>query len=197
MQENDMKTKCFLSTICYSPVEWVSSRLDTYRSSGKIDFYCFIPHKAEEDEKKDHIHLFLIPSVPIDTKDLDVLLMCPQDDGQELGTCGIWHTVGKNNVSDFLLYVLHDVMYMRIKGYSDRKYTYSEKDFITSHEDGLNTLIYDAYHTSMFTFNRRVLDMIIKSKDITQTGKELVLNGYIPLNSTCSFHHLLQILKGG
>lgn len=193
-----MKTKCYISTICYSTVEWIKSKLDDYIKCGKIDFYCYIYHKKEDDEKKDHVHLFIMPSCQLDTKDLDIALSMPIDEnGNTFGTCGIWHTVGKNNISDFLLYVLHDVMYMRIKGYSERKYTYSESDFITSNEDGLNTLLFDAYHSSIFTFNRRVLDIILKSKDIKQTGKDLVLNGYIPLNSTCSFHHLLQILQGG
>lgn len=192
-----MKTKQFISTICYSSADYTKLKLDSLLSCGKIDFYCFIFHKKEEDEKKDHLHLFIMPSAPIDTKEIDMLLIQPCEDGQSLGTCGIWHTVGKNNVSDFLLYVMHDKMYMRIKGYTERKYEYYEDDFVTSHLDGLSNLIYDAYHNSMFTFNRRVMDMIIKSKDITQTGKDMVLNGYIPLNSTCSFHHLLQIIKEG
>lgn len=190
-----MKTKQFLSTICYSRTNVMFEKLVALYNSGKIDFFVFIPHHPEEDEKKEHSHLLIFPNQPIETRDLDVLLIDPQSDGQTLGTCGIWHTVGKNNVSDWLLYGMHDPMYMRVKGYDVRKYTYEPCEFYTNNADALDTLIYDAYHTSTFTFNRRILDIILKSKDITQTGKELVLNGYIPLNSTCSFHHMLQILK--
>ena len=167
-----MKSKQYLSTICYSPSAETGFKLNELVKSNKLDFFALISHKAEEDEKKDHDHLIIFPNTAVDTRELDAYLKCvPNENGETFGTCGIWHTVGKKNVSDWILYVLHDVMYMRIKGYTDRKYTYSEYDFLSSNQDGMDNLVYDAYHTSTFTFNRRVLDLIIKSKDIKQTGK--------------------------
>lgn len=192
-----MKTKQYISTICYSTSSRMKLVLDGLVTTGKLDFYVFIEHKKEEDELKDHKHLLVFPSSAVNTSELDVALIDLQEDGQKLGTCGIWKTVGKNNVSDWLLYALHEPMYMRLKGYDDRKYTYKDSEFITSNEDGLFTLIFDAFHDSKFTFNRRIIDLLLRSPDISQSGRELVLNGYIPLNSTCSFHHLLQICKGG
>lgn len=190
-----MKTKQYISTICYSDSEWMVDKLNKLVNSGKIDFWCFIEHQPEEDEKKSHKHLLVIPSVSVDTRDLDDFLAQPKGE-ESLGTCKLWHTVGKKNISDFLLYGLHDPLYLRIKGYADRKYTYKAEEFYTSSPSAFYDLLFVAYHDTTFAFNTKVLDALRTSDDVLKTGKEFVLNGYIPLNSTCSFHHLLQIIGG-
>ena len=55
-----MKTKQFISTICYSDTEWMVDKLNKLVNSGKLDFWCFIEHQPEEDEKKAHKHLLVI-----------------------------------------------------------------------------------------------------------------------------------------
>lgn len=190
-----MKTKQFISTICYSDSDWMIDKLNKLVNSSKIDFWCFIEHQPEEDEKKAHKHLLVIPCVSVDTRDLDDFLAQPKGE-ESLGTCKLWHTVGKKNISDFLLYGLHEPLYLRIKGYADRKFTYKQNEFYSSSDDALQDLFFQAYHDTTFAFNTKVLDALRTSDNILQTGKEFVLNGYIPLNSTCSFHHLLQIIGG-
>lgn len=189
-----MRTKQNVSTICYNTTEYLKFQLDELIESGFIDFYAFVKHKKECEEKKDHIHLFAMPSKQIETSFLNVRLTQKINE-EYTGSCGIWHTVGKNNISDWLLYALHDPVYLRLKGINDRIYAYDIKDFITSSEDGLNELYYDALHSSKCYFDKHIRDKIMKSKTPYKTGVELVKNGYVPLTNACSFHHFLEMIK--
>lgn len=193
-----MKTKQKISTICYNSVDYLKSKLEDLLNAGRIDFYAFVPHKAEEDEKKDHIHLLIFPNGNVNTNDLnEYFYEYVPDSDKPLGTCGIWHIVGKNNLSDWFLYAVHDVVYCRLKGYSDRKYTYTSKDIITSNEDGLDEMFYEAYHTSKFYFDKTVRETVFNSDNPLASAYALVKDGYVPLNQMCSFHHFIQIVKGG
>lgn len=182
------------STITYNTRTFLKFKLNELINSNTIDFYAFIQHKKEADELKDHTHLLIIPSKQIDTKTIDAEL-CENVKGSDkpLGTCSIWHTVGKNNISDWILYGKHDPVYCKLKGYLDRVYTYTDDDFVTSSRDGLDGLIFEAYHSSKFYFEKQIRDRIQKSLNPYATGVELVKNGYIPLQSACSFHHFLQM----
>lgn len=191
-----MRTKQYISTIDYNTDTFLKYKLDEWLESKVIDFYAFIKHKKECDEKKDHKHLLVFPNRQIDTNDFNVYLSesC-KDSDKPLGTCGIWHTVGKNNVSDWILYVLHDPVYLKYKGITDRVYAYSDSEFVTSHRDGLDELIFDAYHTSKFYFDKEIRDKILNSENPYQTGINLLKDGYIPMVNSCSYHHFLQMIN--
>ena len=51
-----MITRVTTSTICYNTPQFLKMKCDELISEGQIDFYCFVPHKKESDELKDHIH---------------------------------------------------------------------------------------------------------------------------------------------
>ena len=190
-----MRTKQNLSTITYNTIPFLKCHLEEWKDSKLIDFWAFVPHKKEADEKKNHIHLFIMPNKQVDTNDLDSWLSQPVKDSEKpLGTCSIWHTVGKNNTSDWLLYCLHDIVYCKLKGYNDRVYVYTLDDFYTSNRDGLEEMYFDALHSSKFYFDKQIRDKILESKDPQLTGRKLVRDGYIPLSSSCSFHHFLQMI---
>lgn len=188
-----MKSTVNVSTICYSPKEYVKVKLDTLIQCGKIDYYIFIEHKAEEDEKKNHIHLLVCPASSIDTKDLDNLLSLPKENEEVLGTCKIWQKTGKH-ISDWILYALHEELYLRIKKCETKKYHYKREDFISSDSDTTDVLVYEAYHETEFSFNNKVLQLLANTPDLGKTSREIVLNGFIPLNQMCSYHYLLKII---
>lgn len=190
-----MKTNSMLSTITYNSTEFLKCKLDELVLFKKIDFYAFIFHKREETEKKDHIHLFLIPSASIDTRQIDEYLIEPVKNSKPLGTCTIWSKVAKNCESDWFLYGLHDMQYLRMKGLS-REHFYLPDDFVSSSKEALDNFIYDAYHTSKFCFHNHIIRAYNESKDVQQTTVDLVLNGYVPLQNMTAIHHLSQILKG-
>ena len=62
-----MRTKGLVSTISYNTPEFLELKLQELYKKHTISDYMFIQHIAEEDEKKDHIHLLIEPNTLIDT----------------------------------------------------------------------------------------------------------------------------------
>ena len=65
-----MRTSKPIATIAYNTVDFLEQKLAELLRNHKIQDYFFIYHIAEEDEKKDHIHLYIEPNTRIDTMDL-------------------------------------------------------------------------------------------------------------------------------
>lgn len=60
-----MKTTRPIATISFNTEAYLRLKLDELIKAKKITFYAYIPHRKEEDENKDHIHLFLEPNNPL------------------------------------------------------------------------------------------------------------------------------------
>ena len=101
----------------------------------KIAFYGFIEHFPEEDEKKAHKHLYIVPNGQINTDEiLDYLLeLDPKNPDKPLG-CIPFHS---SKFTDWYLYSIHDKDYLASKGQS-RKYSYSKDEVIVSDSDFFN-----------------------------------------------------------
>lgn len=134
-----MRTSKSFSTISYNTEEFLTIRLNDFVKNGVIEFWAFIEHKAEEDERKNHKHVFMIPSKQIDTssiqaelKEIDMKnpLLPPLD-------CKMFKS---SKFGDWYLYGLHDEKYLASKG-QKRKYHYTRDDFRCSDIDYLNELI--------------------------------------------------------
>lgn len=65
-----MITNRWLSTITWNSVPYLQQLLNDMLDRNVISFYYFIKHFKEDDEKKDHIHLFIIPNMKINTDSL-------------------------------------------------------------------------------------------------------------------------------
>ena len=130
-----MLTSCAISTITYNTIKFLDDTLTGLIEKGKISFYCYIFHKAEDDELKDHIHLFIIPCSRIDTFALEGVLkeVDPHND-LPLGCIPFVHSKWE----DWFLYGLHDDLYLRIKGKPPRKFHYSKSDMHCSNETYLD-----------------------------------------------------------
>ena len=63
-----MRTNKPVSTIWFGSKNGLLDNLDLLMAKGQIDFYCYIFHKAEEDEKKDHFHVYMAPCREFDTE---------------------------------------------------------------------------------------------------------------------------------
>lgn len=62
-----MKTTRPQSTISYNSMGFLLGVLDNLVEKEFITFYAVIEHQAEEDENKDHIHVYFEPAKTIDT----------------------------------------------------------------------------------------------------------------------------------
>ena len=70
-----MRTSKPISTISYNTQEFLLHQLDEMIKNHIISDYMYINHFAEEDERKDHIHLWMKPNKLLDTMDIQKYLL--------------------------------------------------------------------------------------------------------------------------
>lgn len=157
---------------------------------GIIEFYAFINHQPEEDEKKPHKHLFITPSTSVDTFHLQDILSEPDVLHPDLPPLGC-KVFKRSKFGDWFMYVIHDKDYLATKGES-RKYHYLKDDIICSDEDTLNENI----HTSDFS----KYNCIARVRDAVKSGQsfqELFENGFIPVQQIIQYKKAYNLLKYG
>ena len=132
-----MKTSKPFATISYNSVDFLYSKLMDLVNRGNLSWFAFVYHYKEEDEKKDHIHVYFIPDGQIDTKPLGSLLReyDPTHPDLPLGVLPFQ----SSKFPDWYLYSSHNTEYLASKGQT-RKYHYTKSDFKTSNEDYLTEL---------------------------------------------------------
>lgn len=134
-----MRTSKSFSTISYNSDEFLTIRLNEFIKNGVIEFWAFMNHKAEEDELKNHKHVFMIPSKQVNTSSLqselqEVDLKNPLQ--KPLG-CIMFKS---SKFDHWYLYALHDEAYLASKG-QKRKYHYTKDEMQCSDIDYLNELV--------------------------------------------------------
>lgn len=125
------------STISYNTDSFLKDNLNKLVDSGLLDFYAFIHHSAEDDELKDHIHVYFVPSTRMDTR---YMKTCLNEFDPKMPDKPLSITICvSSKFDDFYMYALHDSAYLASKGQS-RKYHYIKDDFITSDKEHLSEL---------------------------------------------------------
>lgn len=181
-----MKTSKPFSTISYNSEDFINQRLGELVQRRQIDFFAWVYHYAEEDETKDHKHVYIVPNGRVDTDQiLDYLLEHdPKHPSKPLG-CIRPHS---SKFADWYLYALHDVTYLASKGQA-RKYHYVIEDVITSDRDYL----LEEVHTIDFA----KLNRFAALRDAASTGvpfEELLLGGSIPIQQTYAYMQAYQLM---
>lgn len=133
-----MKTTKPISTISYNTKEYLQLKLEEWRKAGIISFGAFITHDPEEDEKKAHHHVYIVPSKMLQTDDLRENLkeFDPAMPNKPLG-CLMFQS---SKFDDWYLYGLHDPEYLASKGES-REFVYCRENFWSVDEDDFDYLI--------------------------------------------------------
>lgn len=185
-----MITRTAISTISYNSDYFLTIKLNELISQGVIEFYSYITHKPEEDEKKEHKHLYIVPSSSIDTFVLQKSL-CEIDvanpDMPPLGVLMFRHS----KFADWYLYAIHDIDYLSCRGES-RKYHYLRDDIISSDDDYFNELV----HTSDFSKYKN----FSKLRECVASGvsfRELVQNGFVPIQQIIQYKKAYCLLRYG
>ena len=179
-----MITNRWLSTITWNSVPYLQQLLNDMLDRNVISFYYFIKHFKEDDEKKDHIHLFIIPNMKINTDSL-------RKDMEEVdpNSKGMIRPLPFRPVSKFAdkyLYDLHDENYLRSK-FEYRKYRYTKEDFIVSDEQYFNELIHEIDY-SKYTG-------VLKFKEAVKRGwsfEECSSNGLVPIQYYHNYKNLYE-----
>lgn len=124
-----MRTTKPTSTISYNSMGFLLGVLDRLVENGVIQFYALIKHLPEEDENKEHIHVYLEPAKAVDTLWLrkQFIEADPEHPENPLGCM----PMQASKWVDWYWYDLHDRAYLAAKGMS-RKYHYQPDEVLTN-----------------------------------------------------------------
>ena len=180
-----MITSRNLSTISYNSVEFLNSVIMDLYKRRVISFASYIYHYPEEDEKKSHFHLFIIPNGRIDT---DVLKehFIEVDENNEIPLKCLPFRYSK--FSEWYLYSIHDKGYLYSKGQS-RKYFYTLSDVVATDCDYLLDMI----HQIDFAKFNRLYDFINAVEKGSQL-EDLIRDGLIPPQQFLQFKSMYNYL---
>lgn len=129
--KSTLKTSKPFSTISYNSEPFLIERLKDLENRRIINFWAFIDHIPEQDEKKAHKHLYVVPNGQLCTdKFIDYLLEPDLTLGKPLKCL----PCQSSKFGDWYLYALHDTAYLLSKMQS-REYHYTDEDLHVSDED--------------------------------------------------------------
>lgn len=171
-----MKTTRPQSTISYNSMGFLLGVLDNLVEKEFITFYAVIEHQAEEDENKDHIHVYFEPAKTLDTLWLakQFLEVDPKHPKQPL-KCMPFQA---SKWVDWYWYGLHDKAYLMSKQMT-RKYHYESSQMITSDVD---------YLAEKVRQNPNPMSRIAKTM-------ELLSQGYNPIEIAMMSNTPIQMLN--
>jgi len=169
-----VRTKKAVSTISYNSIPFLKYVLDQWVSDRKISFYMFVYHMKEEDERKDHIHLFIQPNTLIDTMKLQEDLIEEDPEGRSPLGCIEFRC---SDPDEWILYCRHYEPYLRSKGQS-RKYEYAFDSFYNSNIDTFEFYWDHALSGSDWAQKFMLTQDLIRCKD----PLDLINQGRIPLS---------------
>lgn len=183
-----MLTKCHLSNISYNTDAFLIRQLNELLIGHQISFWAFIKHAPEDEELKEHKHIFFVPDTQLDTVSLDSHFIEPDPNNDLPLKCMLWTKV----VCDFdwLLYTVHDSVYLKLKYAEDKKIHYLKDDFVVSDINIFHDLWFKSYHEYNFWKSTKYQKFI-------QSGmscKDIVKNGYVDLKEMVAFSYFAKML---
>lgn len=183
-----MKTSKAFSTISYNTDGYLNATLNKLVSARKIDFYAYIEHSPEEDEKKKHKHLYIVPNGKIDTDQVRNELIEIDPKTPMLPPLGCM-PAKSSKFGDWYLYTKHDKAYLASKGQS-RKYHYQIDDFVVSDFDYFKEEINTIDLTKYTRFSE-----LIKAVEDGKSFSEFLKSGIVPIQQTYAYEKAFQIIR--
>lgn len=184
-----MRTKKDVSTISYNTPEFLKRKLDEMLASHTISDYIFIQHHKEEDEKKDHIHLYVRPNTLVDTMDLQRDL--EEFDSQHPDKPLKCIDFRASKPDDWILYNMHYAPYLAMK-FESREFHYRKEDFVCADPDTFDDLFAHAFRGSDFAQRYQLLQAL---KQGAEDPTALIFNGTIPLNQAANLSAFTKMLE--
>lgn len=182
-----MRTSKPIATISYNTQEYLFYKLEELIKSHKISDYMFINHFAEEDERKNHIHLWIKPNTLIDTMDLQKHFI--ENNSEDITKPLKCIDFRVSNIDDWILYGLHLEPYLASKG-ETRQYHYIKDDIIYHDEDTFEDSYNHALRGSEWAKNNQILQQLNEGQ-INPTN--LIMTGILPLNMASQINSYLYM----
>lgn len=180
-----MRTRKPIATISYNHEEFLRGRLDDLKRRHLISDYMFIPHKKEQDEAKDHIHLWIRPNQTLDTMQIQEEMKEPNP--KERRGCIDFVS---SDIDEWILYTQHYKPYLASKG-QNREYHYQKEDFRFADEDNFQENYVHAFRGSKWAERNQLLQQL---NDGTVKFSELIKSGQIPLNMASQLNAFKYLL---
>ncbi len=183
-----MRTSKPFSMISYNTTDFLREKLNELVKGGLVQFWAFIHHQPEQDEKKAHKHLYIIPQKLIDTQRIEKAL-------QEIDLTDITaKPLGaifpqSSKFADWYLYGLHDKKYLATKG-QKRVYAYNDSAFIVSCQDTFQELKNLIDYTAI---NR--LSLIVEKAENGESLASIIKTSNIPLQLIGQVKQLYDIIN--
>lgn len=178
-------TKKPLSTISFNTVAFLRPCLDKLVDEGKVQSWMYVKHLAEEDTKKDHIHLLLIPCSVVNPVAVRKAFIEPSFDTKgDLGCLPF----NPSKISDWLLYALHYEPYLFSKGLF-RKEHYKLSDIVSNE---CRDYVEQCYNEAVEQLsNSRVNNFLDMAMSGVSFG-ELLASGIVPPNHVIFYEKLFK-----
>ena len=182
-----MRTSNYISTVSYNTEDYLVNTLRELHDEHIISDWICIHHKGEDDEKKEHFHVWMNPNRLIDTMDLQLrfLELDPNHTDKPL-KCRDFH---KGKIDDWILYNQHFAPYLATK-FESRRYYYQKEDFRYCDEDTFEFYYYHAFHSSEFAVHNQIL-AVLKEEDACPT--DLIDSGVISLNQASQLNSYMYM----
>ena len=120
-----MRTRRLVSTVSFNTVRFVEITCERLREAGVIELAYWVKHRPEADEKKEHVHVCMLPARVLDTMELEKQF-CELVPGESEPRGVLPFRVSK--FADWFLYSSHNKGYLASKGKS-RVWSYSVDEF--------------------------------------------------------------------
>lgn len=181
-------TKRPLSTISFNSEKFLCSALSSLVEAGKVQSWLYVKHKAEEDTKKEHIHLLLVPCSVVNPVAVRKSFIEPSFDGRgDLGCLPF----NPSKISDWLLYSLHYEPYLCGKGLVRHNH-YKLSDVVTNES---SDYVYQLFNEAVESLsNSRVSNFL----DMVNSGAsfgELLASGIVPPNQVIFYDKLFKTYR--
>lgn len=181
-----MRTSKPFSTISFNTYSFLWRKCVDLVNNYKIFSFIFIHHLPEEDENKEHYHLFLIPNGTLDTEKIreEFLELLPGED-KPLGVLPF----RSSSFVDWYLYAIHDKDYLVSKCQS-RKYHYSDEDLKYPDYDQFIQL----KHSADFSKFKRMK----RFREMAESGvpfQNLVAQGFVPVQQIFQYREMYNLIK--
>lgn len=191
-------TKQPVTTVTWNSETFLLNKLKQLEDNHVIEWWAYIYHLAEEDEKKEHAHLIMQPNLTINTAILrDEFTEEDLNNPDKPIRCLPFNVISKKNISDWYLYCLHDPSYLMYKDGQSRQHLYSKDFVVCSDENLLDHIHKEAYTTGDFAKHCRQLKLL---QDPSYTSaSQLIDSGLFHLNQASSIYayNLLKTCRNG
>lgn len=174
-----MASKLPLSVISYNSIPFAKDALTEMRNEGYIMDYYIFPHLADRDDRKDHRHILVIPNGLIDWSDFRNRMQEFDYSNPLKPPLGVSTFETCNSIDDWVLYVLHDEVYLEWKQRPRNIVNYPKELMICSDEDSYEHYYYHAYNESEFARRNTKLQLL---QDPKVRVTSLVSSGHYSIN---------------